>query len=221
MSPQTKIIATTTARLVHPAPEDYAFFNSVSSSTLGWSRFLHCAFFAAVLEHLFATQERPAILVCGVYRGLDLALIAGLAAKEYPGRRIDLHGVDLFSAGPCLDWPAEKMQLTWEQAFGCPPPSLEAAKIACPSASYHQMNSVEFLGNTAGAFDFIYLDTSHDEFTVRREIEETRASARPGLILAGDDYAGGAGQFENGVARALESLIPDHQPLFNRLWLAR
>lgn len=187
----------------------------------GWSTPCHALFFKAVLAELFGREADyiPSILICGVYHGLDLALIADLAARHHRGREYRLTGVDLFSAEPCADWPAEKRGLTWQQAFGCEPPSIDAARRNCPSAEIVQASSIDYLAQHAPKFDFIYLDTSHDEQTVRQELTVALINPTPGLLVAGDDYTADGG-FIGGVATAVSAMLPNHIPLFNRVWLA-
>lgn len=218
MKQAARILNRATAHLVRPHQSDQFELARLQKIT-GWSGFEHYCFFKAVLDELFALCGSPRVLVCGVYRGLDLAILAHLASKYHAAQDISLTGVDLFSAEPCADWPAEKRDMSWEQAFGCPPPSAAAAAMHCPSATLVTANSVDYLAEHAGEFDFIYLDTSHDEFTVRRELEVIFADERTRrLILAGDDYSG-PGNFECGVPRALAVMAPDHLVLADRIWL--
>jgi len=181
----------------------------------GWSYELHYLFFRSLLLSL----NRPRILVCGVYHGLDLALIE-LAANA-TGRPIArIVGVDLFSSEPCADWPEEKRGMTWREAFNCEPPSETAARANAPTAEIVRSNSVDYLRQHASEFDVIFLDTSHDYETVRNEIGA--CSGRDDLapfILCGDDYSGGPADCDWGVASAVEEMAPDHFALFNRIWL--
>jgi hypothetical protein len=179
----------------------------------GWSQPFHFTFFGHILA---ALCDRPRILVCGVYRGLDLALITH--AAKLLGKEIALTGVDLFSAEPCADWPAEKRHLTWEQAFNCAPPSIEAARRNAPGADIIQASSIDYLRAHAQDYDFIYLDTSHDEQTVCEEIGAIRSKLRTQLV-AGDDYHQPGTCW--GVDRAVTRLFPSHVVFFNRIWLAQ
>jgi hypothetical protein len=180
----------------------------------GWSTVGHQLFFAAIL----AEPSIRRVLVCGVYHGLDLLLLARAAAQL--GRTVELTGVDLFSAAPCADWPAAKRHLTWEQAFGCPPPSREAAQKNCPAATLVTARSTDFLRDHAGKFDAIFLDTSHDYDTVSSEIGYAMFEhAGTPLLLCGDDYVADGG-FEGGVSAACDCLLPGHLTAFSRLWLA-
>lgn len=177
----------------------------------GWTTAGHFAFYEAALWELpFA----PRILVCGVYRGMDLRLIE--YAGSIAGRDPMLTGVDLFSDGPCEDWTEEQRKHTWEENGFGPPPSMDEAAKAAPRARLVKGNSIEFLRNTKERFDWIYLDTSHDRVTVLAEIEAAKPRLNDGGILSGDDYMGA----ENwGVAEAVQMLVPHHVVLFNRIWI--
>lgn len=180
----------------------------------GWSRPAHALFFSAVCESL-----RPSFraLVCGVYHGLDLALI--LVTAKRAGVSVELTGVDLFSDQPCADWDEDqRARGTWEaNGFG-PPPSIESARLNAPTARLVKANSIEFMQSSPQLFDFIYLDTSHDYETVAREIPAAKRILAPGGVLAGDDYYNpGSGW---GVDRAVCELCPHHVALWNRIWLA-
>jgi hypothetical protein len=215
----------TPARIINAAtmgvtPEDIVAANELGTRIPGWSNLHHVAFFKAALRELFGTYKAPSILVCGVYHGLDLAIIADLAARYHSGRQFRLVGVDLFSSQPCADWPQEKRGMTWEQAFGCAPPNMIAAATNCPRAEIRQCDSVTYLANNGHDFDFIYLDTSHDEQTVRRELTSALINPRDYSLIAGDDY-GGEGGFEGGVQRAVDSMLPNHLAVFNRIWISQ
>lgn len=194
---------------------DHEEYAHARGSIPGWSLPAHFTFFGHVLA---ALPPSARILVCGVYHGLDLALISH--AARLLGKQIDLTGVDLFSSAPCADWPEEKRHLTWEQAFDCPPPSLEAARRHAPSARLVQARAHEYMRECAGfiAYDFIYLDTSHDEATVRAEIAAALPLLAPGGLLAGDDYYQPGSCW--GVDHAVTSALPGAAVFFNRIWLA-
>jgi hypothetical protein len=202
--------------VVHMGPieSELAEFQVIRGNIPGWSHVGHYAFF----QHVVALLPQDArILVCGVYHGLDLRLIE--TAAEKLGKRIHLSGVDLFSDKPCADWPPEKRGLTWEQAFACPPPSMTAAHAHAPTAQIVKGDARLHLCSCAGAFDFIYLDTSHDFETVRHEIRAAKYALRPGGILGGDDYTGHETGW--GVDRAVQQELPYHLVFFNRIWLAQ
>jgi len=182
----------------------------------GWSLPAHAVFFRCVAKS-FRPQFRS--LVCGVYHGFDLALLQWAAREEKC--TLELDGVDLFSDGPCADWnEGQRERGTWEaNGFG-PPPSIVAAKQNAGDAVLHRANSIEFMQAARGKreFDFIYLDTSHDYETVKREIIAAREILAPGGTLAGDDYyEPGAGW---GVDRAVCEVLPHHVALWGRIWVA-
>ena len=219
MKPIARIINQTTCGNLTAA--DFAAYAELRLRIKGWPSLQHMAFFKAVLAELFSTEAVPSLLVCGVYHGMDLAMIEGLAERHRPPRPMQLVGVDLFSSAPCADWPEEKRGMTWEQAFGCPPPSLEIAQRNVKRAQLVPVSSVDYLARHSHEFDFIYLDTSHDEATVRSELTPILCNARaPGLIIAGDDYSEQGGGFTSGVQRAVEGLLPEHNVLFDRIWIS-
>jgi hypothetical protein len=186
----------------------------------GWSKIEHYLFFRELLRSK-AKPEPLRILVCGVYHGLDMRYIAGLAEKL--GQKIELVGVDLFEDKPCADWPEEQRKegVKWvDSIHKAPPPDMEAAKRNVPTAEISKCDSVSWIHqNLLREFDIIYLDTSHDEQTVRDEIEAALRILAVGGLLAGDDYAGGCSNW--GVSDAVQSLLPNHIVLFNRIWVAQ
>lgn len=189
-------------------------WQQLAQSIPGWSLPAHGLFFYSVAEQM---PQKFRALVCGVYHGLDLALIQW-AAKCH-GREAELVGVDLFSDKPCADWDeGQRARGTWEaNGFG-KPPSMEAAARNAPGAHLVQANSIDYMNDSPLLFDFIYLDTSHDYATVSREIEAARRILAPGGVLAGDDYsAPGSGW---GVDLAVCERLPHHVALWNRIWLA-
>lgn len=209
MNTQARIINRITHNIIRPMPEIQAFLD-MQKRIPGWSTWVTQLFFRSVL----AEESVRRVLVCGVYHGLDLALIQHLADTYHPERNIELTGVDIFSAEPCKDWPPDKLDMTWEQAFDCPPPSLKAAQENAPKARIHKTDSTAYLMGHAKEFDFIFLDTSHDEQTVRQEV---RAAMRnESCILAGDDYYGPANW---GVDKAVGKLLPSHAVVFDRIWI--
>ena len=190
-------------------------YSSRAARIAGWSQLFHLAFFEAVAGELPAGG---AALVCGVYHGLDLSLLS--YASDLHRRELAIYGVDLFDAGPCEDWtPEQRARGTWEaNGFGRPP-DLEVAAANAPRAIVIRSDSVAYLETTDARFDFIYLDTSHDEATVTREIAAARRVLVPGGILAGDDYwQPGAGW---GVDAAVGAALPDHLIICNRIWISQ
>lgn len=217
MNPLAPIINAITCASFHIS-RDVDIFRECRKDIPGWSQPFHYTFFEAVAG---ALPLRFRAGVCGVYHGLDLKLFAH--AARHHRKEIALAGVDLFSDEPCADWtPEQRARETWEgNGFG-QPPDMVAAQRNCPEAILHRSGSVAHLAEHGADYDFIYLDTSHDESTVRAEITAllTARSIAPikrPLFLAGDDYSEpGAGW---GVDRAVTALVPDHFVFFNRIWL--
>jgi hypothetical protein len=235
MKPVARIINATTTALLAPRAEQeelFGIYQRRRANIPGWTDWPTFLFFKSALDELFRDQAPASglrLLIAGVYHGLDLALIADLAERYHRGRDIALTGVDLFSAEPCADWPAEKRHLTWQEAFNCPPPSIEAARRNCPSAEIVQADATTFLnaspsrGHTKwheSPFHWVHIDTSHDEKTCRGEIAAAVCTQLPGTLLTGDDYTG-PGNFACGVAAAVEAMLPTHHVLFNRTWLTQ
>lgn len=191
-------------------------YERIARGIRGWSSFGHWITFRHLVE-----LPVKSILVCGVYHGLDLALIEA-AAKE-AGKKIELTGVDLFLNEPCADWDeTHRARGTWEAAGYEAPPSMEIAAKNAPGATLVQSDAASFMAKTDQRFDVIYLDTSHDEATVRREIAAARRILNPGGLLMGDDYADGVnGATGWGVDRAVQELLPDHVLVFDRIWISR
>lgn len=211
MTTQASIINRLTKDLLI-ANDDWKEMQRLQGAIPGWSTQLHMLFFKCVL----AEAKVRRILVCGVYHGLDLAILEYLIATYHRGQQITLTGIDLFSDGPMKDWGPEKHGMTWEQAANGPPPSLSAAQKNAPTATIHKADSKVYLAGHRGEFDFIYLDTSHDEQTVRNEIEAIGEKGHREIIIAGDDYRGP----ENwGVDKAVDALLPAHAAVFDRLWI--
>ena len=199
-------------RLVGVGQPDIDRLRELKEGVPGWSELAHYITFRELLK----AKPNARILVCGVYHGLDLRYLAGIA--EDLGQKPTLVGVDLFSDGPCADWPVEKRGLPWMEAVGCPAPDMEAAKRNCPSAQIYKSDSVEFMQGSPFLFDVIVLDASHDEASVRAEIVAAQRILAHGGILLGDDYVWGMG---DGVKKAVEALLPHHIVLFNRIWLSQ
>jgi hypothetical protein len=180
----------------------------------GWSLPCHASFFSAVCEAL-----RPSFtaLICGVYHGLDLALLRWAARDTRT--LVEITGVDLFSDSPCADWTPEQVARgSWQgNGFG-PPPSIEAARLNAPEAEIIRSHSVEYMKTCGRSFDFIYLDTSHDYTTVRDEIAAARNILTERAILAGDDYMQPCVGW--GVDRAVCESLPHHVGIASRIWLA-
>ncbi len=183
----------------------------------GYSDLRHYAFFRV------AMRLRPIrrVLLLGVYFGRDAALL--LQAAHRAGRILSVTGVDKFSNDACADWPDEFRDATWEAAGFGPAPTMEAAAanlgpLAAPShvALVRAPDDV-FMQRCRDQFDLIYLDTAHDEATVRRQLAQARPLLAPGGLVAGDDYQD-RGSW--GVASALRKSAPGHRLLYDYIWVA-
>lgn len=220
MSTRPSAFARIINRITTRTPADneraVAVFNATRTTIPGWSLPLHYAFFEAVAQEM---PKEFSALICGVYHGLDLALLTKAAGVA--GRNLTLTGVDLFSDQPCADWtPEQKARLTWEgNGFG-PPPNREAAQRNAPKAGLVQDSASRYLASAAThSFDFVYLDTSHDLQTVGAEIDAARRTIKPGGIMAGDDYSHNE-EAGYGVQRAVCAALPYHAAVFSRVWLS-
>jgi hypothetical protein len=188
-------------------------FEEIRAKVPGWSNVGHLVFFDAVM----ANPAIKDVLVCGVYHGLDLLLLE--EAARHAGRTdVKLTGVDLFSGKPCADWPLEKCGMTWQQAGFGEPPTLEQAWKNAPFAHIVQQDAARCMSQSPGEFDFAYLDTAHDEHTVRSEIRQARLAVRRSGMVAGDDYTGPDPSW--GVEKVVTEMLPHHGVMFERIWFA-
>lgn len=179
----------------------------------GWSGNLHYLFFEHCLRFL---PVNPDILVCGVYHGRDLNFLS--LAADHLGLPVNLTGVDLFSDQPCADWTEAQRGKSWEaNGFG-PPPSLQIAKHNCPGAEIVQADSFEYLVSCGRKFNLIYLDTSHDELTVREEIAAALPCLKAGGLLGGDDYNG---EPHWGVKKVVDETFNSLAIFSQRIWLVQ
>ena len=191
----------------------YKEFEELSATIAGWSTFHHYIFFDAMMM----TCDNARILVCGVYHGFDLTIIAR-AAKRYK-RKFSLVGVDLFGNSELADWPPAWKGKKWEEVQGNPVPSAAVAAKNCPDAVLLQVNSIDFLKEHAKDFDIVYLDTAHDYGTVSSEIKAVLAASPKPILLCGDDYHTIEG-WDWGVDRAVQEFLPNHNLLFDRIWIS-
>lgn len=191
--------------------------STICSVCRGWSSPAHYAFFAAVRD---AAPFSDRWLVLGVYEGRDIAFIKDHAPDTH------ITGIDLFSDGPCNDWPEEIRGKTWEEAGMGPPPTIERAR-----ANLEKLGLAEDVmlirGDDAAVlptlaangvkFDVIYIDTSHDYATVARQIQQVRALCHEKTILCGDDYQP---RETWDVRRAVCEALPLHAVFGDTIWLA-
>ena len=197
----------------------------------GWSGMAHYVFFRELLRALIVDRkESVRLLMLGVYNGRDLRYL-NFAYREdiyFSGHRrsgsLELIGVDKFNELPCDDWPVEKLGLSWEKAgFGHSPTIAEARKnldgtgaVLVQANDHHYMKMLEHAHPEGGAFDAIYLDTSHDYETVVRQIGQARKLLKPDGILCGDDFLE---RPEWGVIRAVNELCRPFY-VFGSCWFA-
>ena len=161
-------------------------WGAIASRVPGWSRVIHYLFFKSVFQ---AMPEIKTVLILGVYMGRDITIMLDVCA----GRALQVVGVDRFADQPCDDWAPEKKGQSWaESGFGDAPDIKKALDNINPQEPHQvkliQSDSAVFLANVTGQFDFIYIDTSHDYDTVKREIEAVRKLCHPGTLIAGDDF---------------------------------
>lgn len=182
----------------------------------GWANGANLGFFEEMIDELPCGAS---VLVCGVYHGMDLKMMADRA--NFWKKRVNLYGVDLFANQPYPDWNEDQKKAgsTWEKALGFPPPSIEAARENCPQARFIVSRSSHYMQLTPRKFDVIYLDTAHDYENVKEEIKASKNCLKPDGLLSGDDYK--ATMQNYGVDRAVIELCPEHQVLFDRVWISR
>lgn len=205
--------------------------SGINLSVPGWSGLMHYVFFRELLRALIGDDEkRVSILMLGVYRGRDLRYIScayhevELFNRHRIAAGLELIGVDKFNELPCDDWPVEKLGLSWERAgFGHSPTIAEARKnldgtgaVLVQANDHHYMKMLEHAHPEGGAFDAIYLDTSHDYETVVRQIGQARKLLKPDGILCGDDFLE---RPEWGVIRAVNELCRPFY-VFGSCWFA-
>lgn len=69
----------------------------------------------------------------------------------------------------------------------------------------------------ARSADVVFIDASHDEDSVRRDIEVARKLLKPGGILCGHDYS----TAWPGVVAAVNDLAPGHQRAAESIWFSQ
>jgi hypothetical protein len=147
----------------------------------GWSGQSHWDYFAQIAKEPFTD-----FLFLGVYLGRDIAMMSSLL------KGIWITGVDLFSDTACADWPPEKRDLSWQDAWQVQPPNMARARANLEELGHsdgimlHKERAQDFLLRMNRQWDFIYLDTSHDYASVAMTLG--LAVPRCRAILAGDDY---------------------------------
>lgn len=194
-----------------------ASWQAVANRVPGWSGNVHYLFFKSVLD---ALPKVKSILILGVYLGRDICIMLD-AAKDRP---LQIVGVDKFSDTPCDDWRIDQKAQTWTEAgFGPPPDARKALDNINPQEPHQvrliQGDSLVWLPSVEGKFDFIYLDTSHDEATVATELRGIRHLCHEHTLIAGDDYTN-PGKDWWGVDKAVKEALKSHQVVFDLIWFA-
>lgn len=198
-------------RALSPSPEaafqikdrDRAEYREVESAVPGYSGLQHYAFFRTLVVEYGVRS----ILMLGVYLGRDISLLLQIS-KVY-GIPLHIVGVDKFTNDSCLDWPDEKRAQTWQEAGYGNPPDLEAASrhlqrfgLGASNVRLVKGPDEAFLAGTPSPFDLVFLDTSHDTATVKRQIEGSLRFLHPKGFLAGDCFRDDGSW---GVATAINS----------------
>jgi hypothetical protein len=196
---------------------DQARMTEISSSVRGYSDARHYSFFRSI----FSYTDVRSVLLLGVYFGRDIAFICESARRGE--RSLNVTAVDKFSNDACDDWPATQKTRTWEEAGFGPAPTLESARSNIDrfkgdcDVRLIQQHDEAFLANCQQQFDLIYIDTSHDYETVRRQLRQARPHVAEGGLLAGDDYSD---EGTWGVRRALREAAPGHAVFAQWIWIA-
>jgi hypothetical protein len=156
------------------------------------------------------------VLIIGVYFGRDIVMMSHIMKTGL------IVGVDKFSDDFCDDWPEDLRDKNWEDAGFGPAPDLASAKrnvqrYAHKEVKIHliRQRDEDYLSSCRDKFNMIYLDTSHDEMTVSRQIRQAIPLVDEGGILAGDDF-GDIGIW--GVKSAVEKCLVKFEVLSGMVW---
>ncbi len=196
--------------------QDQDRMTEIAATVRGYSDARHYAFFRT----MFACTEIRTVLLLGVYFGRDTVFMLETARRS--GRTLSITAVDKFSNDACDDWPADKKDRTWEEAGFGPPPTLDAARANIDRfrgdtvVNVIQQHDDTFMAACQQRFDLIYIDTSHDYDTVRRQLRQARPLVADGGLLAGDDYSD---EGTWGVRRALRDAAPGHAVFAGWIWI--
>jgi SAM-dependent methyltransferase len=184
----------------------------------GYSTERHWSFF----RRLLARPQIGSCLMLGVYYGRDIAYMS--AILQLLGRSAEIVGVDKFEDSPCEDWPAEHRGSTWQKAGFGPAPDVERARANLAhlgfdrGVSLHRGRAEDYLAATDRAFDFIYIDTSHDYATTRNTIDLAARRLRPTGLIGGDDFSD---EGTWGVASAVRDSFSRFELFSEWIWLAK
>lgn len=192
--------------------------DAINQRIRGWSNANHYNFFKSWMD---AFPEAKSVLIVGVYLGRDISYMLDAAGD----RPLNVTGIDKFNAEPCDDWPKEKLGMTWEQAFNCPPPDITQAQlnIAEYMKPIHRIELIkaddkDWLEATNGAYDLIFLDASHEYASINRQIRAVHKLCHPFTIVSGDDYANVQPGW--GVEDAVKQSFKSHYHIDYRIWFA-
>jgi hypothetical protein len=197
-------------------PDDTRRMEAIRQTVPGYSEGMHYAFF----KHMLTCASIRKLLILGVYHGRDIAYLMDNARAL--GRPLQIIGVDKFSDDFCEDWPKERQSLNWQQAGFGTPPSFDAARTHqarlgfADSVTIVQERDDTFLASCTDRFDAIYIDTSHDYYTVVRQIRDAAGLLTEDGLICGDDYSD---QGTWGVKRAVTELVPGHVVFSNWIWI--
>ena len=186
----------------------------IISCVPGYGKLKQFAFFNCMISK----YKPKKVLLIGVYKGRDSSFILD-ASRNY-GVDISFTGVDKFSDDFCADWPQEDQSKTWEDAGFGPAPSIEEARknlsnVGFPNVHLIKSHDEEFLAQDDQKYDLIYIDTSHDYETVRRQLHQVRRLSHENTIISGDDYSD-HGTW--GVKRAVIDGTKEHGLFLNWVW---
>jgi hypothetical protein len=140
------------------------------------------------------------------------------------GRRAQIVGVDKFDDSPGEDWPVEHRGSTWQEAGFGPAPDLDHARANLErlglggGVELHRGRAEDYLATTDRAFDFIYIDTSHDYETARRTIDLAVTRLEKRGLVGGDDFSD---EGTWGVARAVGDAFFRFELFSGWIWLAK
>ena len=199
--------------------EDRTSIASICSRIIGWSDQRQYGFFKALLE---AKPEAKSLLMVGVYYGRDIAFIQDILARYHPGRVLGIVGVDRFSTAPCADWP--HWATSWEHLTnGMPAPDFDKAyqNVAAgrDCIALFKDDDETFLARAVGLYDVIYLDASHDEASVARQLGQVRKLCNgPQAIICGDDFSNLNGW---GVKTAVEKAFTKFELFEDWVWYGK
>ncbi len=235
MTDADKLQATILANTAN-LPEYLKRIGPINERIRGWSNVNHYLFFKSFID---AFPEAKSILIVGVYLGRDIAYMLDAAGE----RPLNITGVDKFNAEPCDDWPQEKRGMTWEEAFNCPPPDIEAAAkniglesgsigISTDPLGFYEVNGrkgnhsirlikaddKDWLESATGVWDLHFWDASHDGPTVQRQLRGGHKLCHPHTIISGDDYQNVQPGW--GVTEAVTQAFKSHFHLDYRIWFA-